>query len=111
MARAACAKGTGSRLPCPRHVHPKLTMIDRDSAQAIADAYVRGVGWRYGVSEVRRVGEVGRPPTLYNGPDMWRCWLAYVDMRGSGWLGPSTVILINKETGEVLYAGGANDEG
>jgi len=86
-------------------------MIDRESAQAIAETYLRGVGWGYGISTVRLLAEVGRGPTLYNGPDLSRCWLAYVDMRESPWLGPSTVILIDQETGEVLYAGGANDEG
>jgi hypothetical protein len=48
----------------------------------------------------------------YDGPDLATVWIAYAHGRDSGQIHRSSdVILISKTTGEVLYAGSANDEG
>ena len=85
-------------------------MIEREQARAVAEAHALSTGSGFGIREVRLLEEVGRGPTLYNGPDLTRCWIAYVETRRH-WLGPSTVILVDRITGDVLYAGSANDEG
>ena len=49
--------------------------------------------------------------SLYNGPDLTRCWVAYADQDWSEQSPHSSnVVLIDRKTGCVLYAGNAHDE-
>jgi hypothetical protein len=85
--------------------------ISRDEARAIAASTILERGLGSGVSNVLLVEEITwRHPQVYNGPSLAECWIAYVE-RPVRCLGDSSVVLISKTTGEVLYAGGANDEG
>jgi hypothetical protein len=65
------------------------------------------------VAEVVELEELdargSRGPLLYqvNPSD---CWIAYLTPLGVG-LGPTDILLIDKKTGAVRYAGSANDEG
>lgn len=88
-------------------------MITRDEALRIAEEFLardpRPHGGRH-VREVCGVDELtSREPTLY-GIDVARCWIAYVDRPVRG-LMPSEIVLVAKDTGEIVYAGRANDEG
>jgi hypothetical protein len=85
--------------------------VSREGARAIAEAYVaqRDVGARR-VRNVCALNEATPAPTLYDGPDLSNCWIAYVDTPLRG-LQSSTIVLVSRDTGEVLYAGSANDEG
>ena len=83
-------------------------MISREQAQLIAESKLARSG--RGVRDVVSADEVARPPLLYAGPDLARCWIAYVDMPDRG-PQESTVIVIDRETGDVVYEGGAHDEG
>jgi hypothetical protein len=86
-------------------------LISRDDARAIADLTIRERGLGSGVRHLCLLEEIAwRPPQVYNGPSLAECWIAYVE-RPMTRLGASSIVLISKKTGEVLYAGGANDEG
>jgi hypothetical protein len=53
----------------------------------------------------------GRLPNLYGlKMPLQDCWIAYVNQPLIG-LRAATIILINKESGDVVYYGSANDEG
>jgi hypothetical protein len=55
---------------------------------------------------------VQRAPTIYGGPDLSRCWLAYAsDDFDTRALRSSIVVFIDRANGSVLYAGSANDDG
>ena len=86
-------------------------MISREQARAIAESAVLARGAGEAIREVRELAELtGRAPTLYNGPDVGRCWIAYVD-RPVCALQSSRIVLMDRQTGVVLYVGSANDEG
>jgi hypothetical protein len=51
----------------------------------------------------------GRAPRLY-GVSLVKCWVVYL-ARSQPWIGSSQIIALAKDTGEVVYAGSANDEG
>jgi hypothetical protein len=50
-----------------------------------------------------------RAPMLY-GVDVARCWMAYVDRPLRG-LMSSEIVLVAKDSGDIVYSGSANDEG
>jgi hypothetical protein len=54
---------------------------------------------------------ITRPPSIYNGPDPSRCWIAYVETSTPHIIQSSTVVFIDMEDGAVLACGSANDEG
>jgi hypothetical protein len=85
-------------------------MIDRDQARHIALSTIKERGLGFGVNAVHRRSEVPRPPCLYGGPDLEQCWIVYVARPIRG-LEASTVVLVSMTSGEILYAGSANDEG
>lgn len=66
------------------------------------------------VSRLCSVEEIDtRRPSVY-GHDLHSCWIAYVERpqpEGSFIIGASHILLVSKETGEVVYDGPANDEG
>jgi len=88
-------------------------MIVRELARAIAETEVKARKLGTGVGEVLAFDELaGRSLNMYMvRGDQTRCWVAYVQREFTGRLESSTVILVDQETGEVVYAGGAGDEG
>ena len=86
--------------------------VSRESARTIGHREIVARGLGRGVSAVRTIDEVTRSPCLYNGPDLAECWLVYADREDSSHgLRSSSVVLVDRRSGAVLYAGNANDEG
>jgi len=102
-------------------------MITREQAKRIATDYLeaaftsraRVVSERVRhsheptIEAVRDVSDVGRPPMPYLASTTTRladCWIAYLTSRHLA-LQPSQIVLVSKETGDVVYFGSANDEG
>ncbi|MBU4014258.1 MAG: hypothetical protein KJ550_12470 [Proteobacteria bacterium] len=89
--------------------------ISRSEAFDIANKYVKtcpleeGAGIRNIVS-IEEI--VWRRPCIYNYSDekMKNYWIAYVNIPKE-MISSSTILLISKETGEIIYVGSANDEG
>jgi hypothetical protein len=91
--------------------HNEERLISRDDAHAVAESTIRERGLGSGVRDLCLLEEISwRQPQVYNGPSLAECWIAYVE-RPMARLGASSIVLISKKTGEVLYAGSANDEG
>jgi D-alanyl-D-alanine carboxypeptidase len=86
-------------------------MIFRAQAAQIANNAILAHGLGSGVREVYRNNELPfRAPAIYGGPDLDRCWIVYAERPVTG-LRASAIVLIDVETGQVLYQGSANDEG
>jgi hypothetical protein len=86
-------------------------LISREEARAIAESTILERGLGSGVRGLYLVEEITwRLPNLYAGPDLAECWIAYAERPVRG-IGESCVVLISKNAGKVLHAGGANDEG
>jgi hypothetical protein len=100
-------------------------VITRDEAARIALAHVRaldrGPSDAFGsgvrdpgqptIAAVHDPAEVGRPRMLYHLREaLDSCWIAYLAPRHLR-LEPSHIVLVAKETGNVIYSGSANDEG
>ncbi len=86
-------------------------MVTREEARAIAEREVRKRGLASGGSEVFALDELAsRPPLIYGGPDLRRCWIAYASAPGND-IRPAIIVLIDRESGAVRYAGSANNEG
>ncbi|MGH8526385.1 MAG: hypothetical protein ACREXY_19915 [Gammaproteobacteria bacterium] len=88
--------------------------ITRQEALAIAEAFLgaadHGIPGRR-VSKVLAPHELSCRPAIYLVRDKLEdCWIAYVitPLRG---LQSSSIVLVSRATGAVVYAGGANDEG
>ena len=85
-------------------------MIDRADAQRLAEAEIAAQGLGSGVSELYAWSEITfRKPKMY-AKDLSDCWIAYAKREFQG-LGPSAIVAIDRETGMVVYAGSAHDEG
>ena len=86
-------------------------MISRGQAREIAERAVSARRLGIGVLDVVSADELrGRTPSIYGVPDLVGVWIAYVARELVG-LRASFVVLVSKSTGEVVYAGSANDEG
>lgn len=102
-------------------------MISREEAGRIATAYLKAAfsspkglvstnvrdSHEPTISAVRNSDEVDRPPILYlasSGPKSTDCWIAYVNSHPLA-LQASLIVLVSKESGEVVYFGSAHDEG
>jgi hypothetical protein len=96
--------------------------VTREAARRIAEAYLAeppGTGARVGT--IRRWSEIlGGLPGLYwtrpNTPPsperLARAWVAYLEEPGPTlMLRSSTIVIVDGETGAILYAGDAHDEG
>jgi hypothetical protein len=86
-------------------------MISRDDARRIAErlAWTRELGLI--VDRVMALSEIAwRRPSLYGFSDLSAFWIVYASQPGTK-LGASTVVLVSKATGDIAYAGSANDEG
>ncbi|MDO9567249.1 MAG: hypothetical protein Q7J15_10965 [Candidatus Desulfaltia sp.] len=91
--------------------------ISRSEAFEIANKYVKTCPLEecVGIREILSIEEiVCRRPCIYGHPDekMKNYWIAYLSIPSKRiMLSSSTILLISKETGEIIYAGSANDEG
>ena len=91
--------------------------ISRERAREIARARAEHVcivpgpvrvGGVYSVEELK-----GRLPSIYGfgAEELEGLWIAYVERPTDFSLRSSVVVLVSKSTGEIAYAGSANDEG
>lgn len=86
-------------------------MISREAALTIAKAHAMSNGLGRGISQVLLPEEITwRKPRLYN-VELNNCWVAYVDKLYLGGLESSVVIIVNRDSGAVVFAGDASDEG
>jgi hypothetical protein len=101
-------------------------MISREEAGRIATAYLKAAfaspkglvsanvrrSHEPTVEVVRDLSEASRPPRPYLSSDagVADCWIAYLTSRLLA-LQASQIVLVSKESGEVLYFGSAHDEG
>lgn len=96
----------------PAQLAPEASRCSREVAEAIAEDYLgqhRDLIDGYGISKVLSYGEATRL-NVYDRA-LEDCWIAYVQCRFSGKLQSGRVIAVSEATGEVVYAGLANDEG
>jgi hypothetical protein len=66
------------------------------------------------VWKVALIDEISRAlPNVYcvGNESMEDCWIIYFDQRHFVGLGSSTIMLVSRTTGAVVYFGSANDEG
>lgn len=85
--------------------------IDRLEAQRIAAEVIAERGMGSGARAALLLEELSSPPpNLYNGPKLADCWIVYAQRPELG-IRASTVVLVSRATGAVLYAGSAHDEG
>lgn len=85
--------------------------VSRQEARAIAEQHLTPPGT--GIAQVLAFDELqGRRVNLYNvsGESLQDCWIAYVERPLRG-LFSSSIIVISRRTGRVIYNGSANDEG
>ena len=86
-------------------------MVSREEAAEIArlDALAHGLGTSVG--SVLLPEEISfRVPSLYM-VDLRGCWVAYIERIGPPALRSSTIVVVRRDNGCVLYRGSANDEG
>jgi hypothetical protein len=88
-------------------------MVTRDEALRIAEEFLAHDPRPHGGRRVRYVFGIDelpfREPCLY-AVDVARCWIAYVDRPLRG-LMSSEIVLVAKDSGDIVYSGTANDEG
>lgn len=90
--------------------------ISRSDAFEIAENYVKTCPLEEGtgISEILSIDEiVWRRPCIYGYSDekMKNYWIAYVNIPSKAMISSSTILLISKDTGVVIYSGSAHDEG
>jgi hypothetical protein len=87
-------------------------MISRGQAQAIAESALLARGMENSIWTIWLEEEViSRAPSIYNGPDLSRCWIGYLENPDPSIYQSSTIVLIDREDGVVRYVGSGNDEG
>ena len=85
-------------------------MISREGAIRIGSAEIVARGLGTGARGAFLIKEITAPhPRLYNGPNLAECWIVYVEQPVPG-LRSSEVVLVSRQTGEIMYAASANDE-
>lgn len=86
-------------------------MVSRDEAAEIARNDVQTHQLGLGVSKILSIDEItGRLPYVYN-VSLSECWIAYVETLPLLALDSSTIVVIARDTGKVVYHGSASDEG
>ncbi len=90
--------------------------ISREEAAEIAERFLEDSGRRsFSIRNIWDIWELKlrRPNPHFVTHIRWdHCWIAYLEGPLSGiMLKSSDIIVISKETGEILYSGDANDEG
>jgi hypothetical protein len=90
-----------------------MAEITRSEAFEIATKYNAKERMGARIGEVLLQNELGREPSLYDGPPLQDCWIAYVEPENilSWGLRESLIILIDRRDGSIRYSGGAADEG
>jgi hypothetical protein len=90
-------------------------MISRKQAAGIARDFAVANGLGVRVHHVVRLDEIaGRRPLPFLGFGKVlgdQCWLAYIDDDRPLSLRSSTIVVVDPDTGSVVYGGSANDEG
>jgi hypothetical protein len=91
-------------------------MTSREDARRIAVEYLAQQRTACGTGAVREVvawDEITwRRPTPYGAPPLAGSWICYVEESGEPpMLRSSMIVAVCRDTGRVLYAGGAADEG
>jgi hypothetical protein len=87
------------------------SVISRDEALRVGAAEIAKRGIGTGARAAYLHSEIDwRAPLLYGGPNLDDCWIVYAERPITG-LESSTIVLVSRETGAVLYAGSAYDEG
>ena len=88
-------------------------MLSREQAREIAEVAVIEHRLGFEIDRVVSLEEVsGRPPCHYLAAgSLDRSWIAYVKPGLPLRLRSSDVVVIDKESGEIIYAGSAGDEG
>ena len=88
-----------------------LQTVSRDTARDIAENHVLSNGLGKGISKVLLPEEITwRKPNVY-GVELKNCWVAYVEEFHFAGLGSSVVVLVDRESGTVIFGGDAGDEG
>jgi hypothetical protein len=95
---------------------PFATPVSREQAAEIAADALHFVaeGTAYDIDSVVTVEEVtGRPPVAYiaSNESIVDCWIIYLKPKRIAGLCPSTIALVSKATGNIVYLGSAGDEG
>lgn len=86
-------------------------MIRREQARAIAESVALARQLGTGIRGVYSVDELPwQAPTIYGSLRLDEYWIGYVERPVLG-LGPSTIVLVSKQSGQTRYAGSGNDEG
>lgn len=92
-------------------------MINREQAAQIAADALHFVadGTTYDLDRVMTMDEIaGRPPVAYitSNESIKDCWVVYMKRKQPILrLESSTIMLVSKASGRMVYFGGANDEG
>lgn len=84
-------------------------MISREKAASIASETARSLGLGTGVDKVLELPEIDRLHVY--GHDFKDCWVAYITHTDRWMLRASTIVAVDKQTGQVVYTGSAHDEG
>lgn len=84
-------------------------MISREQATSIAAEAAKALGLGTAVDKVLDPPEIDRLRVY--GHDFESCWVAYVTQTDWQTLQASTIVAVDKWTGQVVYAGSAYDEG
>ena len=88
-----------------------LQTVSRDTARDIAENHVLANGLGRGISKVLLLEEITwRKPSVY-GVELKNCWVAYVEEFHFAGLKSSVVVLVDRESGTVIFGGDAGDEG
>lgn len=87
--------------------------MTRERAREIAEVEVSVRRLGVGITEVLFLSEIfTRKPSPYTfDADLDRSWIAYVDRGPATMLQESLIIVMDVETGGIVYSGGASDEG
>lgn len=86
-------------------------MISRDDALRIGSVEILAKRLGTSASGAFLINEItARHPNLYGGPNLAECWIVYAEQPPTA-LRSSAIVLVSRQTGKVLYAGSANDEG
>lgn len=86
-------------------------MISREAAREIgkADAIAHGLG--FAALDVRCLDEIKAAKPILYGVNLEDAWVVYIEQVGPLALQPSVIVVVDRESGSILYRGSAHDEG
>ncbi len=89
----------------------QLQMISREQAADIARTAALNSQLGFEIDKVVTPEEITwAPPRLY-GVSLSNCWIVYLESLAPLALCASTIVVINRDSGKIVYRGSANDEG